>query len=69
MNRDRILGQWHQLKGQAKQKWGKLTNDDLDRIDGRVEELRGVLQERYGLSKDAADKAILDFEKQHSTTS
>lgn len=54
MNEDVFKGNWKQLKGNAKQWWGKLTDDDLDRIEGRQEELIGKLQERYGWSKEEA---------------
>ena len=52
MNWDRIEGNWKAFKGQAKQQWGKLTDDDLDVIEGKREELEGRLQERYGYAKD-----------------
>ena len=61
MNWDRIEGQWKQFKGQAQQQWGKLTDDDLDVIDGRREELAGRIQEVYGVSKDEAEKQIERF--------
>ncbi len=54
MNEDVFKGNWKQIKGNAKQWWGKLTDDDLDRIEGRQEELVGRLQERYGWSKEEA---------------
>jgi uncharacterized protein YjbJ (UPF0337 family) len=53
MNWDRIEGNWKEIQGQAKQQWGKLTNDDLAIINGRREELEGTLQNRYGYAKDA----------------
>jgi len=56
MDNDRIAGNWKQLRGKIKEKWGKLTNDDLDVIDGRVDQLLGRIQERYGLAQDAARK-------------
>lgn len=52
MNWDRIEGSWKEVKGKAKQQWGKLTDDDLDVINGRREELEGVIQNRYGYAKD-----------------
>lgn len=61
MNRNEMEGNWKQLKGRAKEKWGELTDDDLDRIDGRRERLVGVLQERYGKSQDAASKEADEF--------
>lgn len=61
MDRDRIEGNWKQLKGKAKQQWGKLTDDDLTAAAGRREELAGKVQERYGLAKDAAEKQVDDW--------
>ena len=56
MNRDIFEGKWHQLKGSIKQKWGKLTDDDINYISGSSEKLLGKLQERYGWNKDEAKK-------------
>lgn len=61
MNWDRIEGNWKQFKGQVQQQWGKLTDDDLDVIDGKQTELVGRLQERYGLAKDAAQSQVDDW--------
>jgi len=55
MNSDILKGQWTQLKGQVKQQWGKLTNDDLDQIEGSRDILIGKLQERYGRTRDEAE--------------
>ena len=65
MNWDQIAGKWKQLKGQTQQQWGKLTDDDFDRIDGRREELVGVVQERYGIAREAAEEQVADFERTH----
>jgi uncharacterized protein YjbJ (UPF0337 family) len=62
MNWDRIEGNWRQLKGKAIQQWGKLTDDQFDRIAGKREELVGQVQEAYGVSKDEADKQVKDWE-------
>lgn len=61
MNWDRIEGNWKQLRGQAQEKWGKLTNDDLDVIKGKRDQLAGKLQERYGYAKDKAETEIDEF--------
>lgn len=58
MDWDRIEGNWKQFTGKAKQKWGKLTDDDLDVVAGNREELEGRIQERYGKSKDEARREI-----------
>ena len=54
MNDDILAGKWKQVRGNARQWWGKLTDDDLDRMTGKTEELAGKLQERYGWSRDRA---------------
>ncbi len=61
MNWDRIEGNWKQFSGKVRQQWGKLTDDDLDRIGGRRDELAGRIQEAYGVSKDEADRQIEKF--------
>ena len=61
MNGDIIQGKWKQLKGATKVKWGELTDDELDQIDGNKDKLAGNLQEKYGWTKDQADKEIDDY--------
>jgi uncharacterized protein YjbJ (UPF0337 family) len=58
MNTDIVKGKWKQIRGQSKKWWGKLTDDDLDVIDGNRDLLIGRLQERYGYSKDRAAQEI-----------
>ncbi|MFH1806041.1 MAG: CsbD family protein [Pseudomonadota bacterium] len=58
MNWDQIEGKWKQLRGSAKEEWGKLTDDDLDRVEGKREKLIGVVQETYGINREEADKQI-----------
>jgi uncharacterized protein YjbJ (UPF0337 family) len=58
MNIDILQGKWKQLKGKAKQQWGKLTDDDLDRVSGSRDELVGVIQERYGKTREQAEKEV-----------
>jgi len=65
MNWDQIKGKWKQAKGQAQQQWGKLTDDDLDVINGKREELIGKIQERYGIEKDEAERQVSDFETKY----
>lgn len=62
MNWDKIKGNWKQFKGQARTRWGKLTDDELDVIQGNREILVGKLQERYGIAKDQAEQQVRDFE-------
>ena len=66
MNWDRIQGMWKQSTGKIKEKWGKLTDDDLAQIDGRREQLVGKLQERYGWAKDQAERQIDEFAHSYS---
>jgi uncharacterized protein YjbJ (UPF0337 family) len=61
MNWDIIEGNWRQLKGKALEKWGKLTEDDLDRLDGKRERIVGRIQEVYGISKDEAERQVNDW--------
>ncbi len=61
MNSDTLKGQWKQLKGSVKEKWGQLTDDELDVIDGRREQLVGKIQERYGYTRDVAEREVSDF--------
>lgn len=61
MNWDQVEGRWKQVKGQVKEKWGKLTDDDLDVIDGRRQQLVGKLQERYSTAKEEAERQADEF--------
>lgn len=56
MNNDVFQGKWKQIRGQAKVWWGKLTDDDLEKVDGKFDELMGLLQEKYGYTKEQAEK-------------
>ena len=58
MNWDQAKGQWNQIKGSIKTKWGKLTDDDLDVIAGERDRLIGKIQERYGINKEEAERQI-----------
>jgi uncharacterized protein YjbJ (UPF0337 family) len=61
MNWDRIEGDWKQFVGKVKEKWGKLTDDDLAAINGKREQLEGKIQERYGHAKDVVKKDVDDW--------
>ena len=70
MNRQEIKGNWKQLKGRAKEKWGELTDDDLDQIAGRRQILIGRIQERYGKDLSTAEKEVdawLDAQDRRAT--
>ena len=58
MDWNRIEGNWKQFKGQIKEQWGNLTDDDLDKIAGKREQLEGKIQERHGITKDEARKHV-----------
>jgi uncharacterized protein YjbJ (UPF0337 family) len=63
MNWDRVEGNWEQFKGMVKERWGKLTDDDLDRISGRRQQLLGRLQESYGIAQDEAERQLREWER------
>jgi uncharacterized protein YjbJ (UPF0337 family) len=61
MNWDRIAGSWKQFSGKVKEKWGKLTDDDLTAVAGKRDQLAGRLQQRYGYGKDQAEREVDEF--------
>ena len=63
MNWDQLAGKWKQSKGKIAEKWGKLTDDDLQVIAGRSEQFVGRLQERYGITKEEAERQVDEFVK------
>jgi uncharacterized protein YjbJ (UPF0337 family) len=63
LNEDVLKGKWKQIKGEAQKKWGKLTDDDLDQIDGDREKFLGKIQENYGVAKEEAESMLEDFER------
>ena len=62
MNKDILAGKWKEMKGRVKEQWGKLTDDELDQIEGQREELVGRIQERYGIARDEAERQVRDWE-------
>ncbi|MEX1311328.1 MAG: CsbD family protein [Candidatus Sulfomarinibacteraceae bacterium] len=62
MNWDKVEGNWKQLKGEVRKRWGKLTDDDLDVIEGSREKLIGKLQEVYGIARDEAERQIVAWQ-------
>lgn len=66
MNWDRIEGNWKQFKGKAKEQWGKLSDDQLDVIAGKRDQLVGKVQESYGISKDEAEKQVSAFSTRYN---
>ncbi len=62
MNEAQVSGNWKQFKGKLQEQWGKLTNDDLDVIEGKREQLLGRIEERQGVAREEADKQLSDWE-------
>jgi uncharacterized protein YjbJ (UPF0337 family) len=69
MNWDTIEGSWKSAKGKVREQWGKLTDDDLDVIAGKRDQLVGTLQQRYGKTKDEVEQEVAEYEKRHSPDS
>jgi uncharacterized protein YjbJ (UPF0337 family) len=67
MNQDRLRGQWKQVKGKLKEQWGRLTDDDIDVIAGKREQLLGRIQERHGLAREEAERQVRDFEERQDS--
>jgi uncharacterized protein YjbJ (UPF0337 family) len=65
MNQDRLGGSWKQVKGKLKEEWGKLTDDDLDVIAGRRDQLLGRIQQRHGIAKEEAQRQVDSFERRN----
>jgi uncharacterized protein YjbJ (UPF0337 family) len=61
MNEDILKGKWKEIKGEVKQKWGKLTDDDLAQVEGKEEQLLGLLQKKYGYAKEKAEEEYKGF--------
>ena len=61
MNEDILKGKWNEIKGGVKEKWGKLTDDDLTAVEGNQEKLLGLLQQKYGYAKDKAEQEYNAF--------
>lgn len=63
MNRDIFEGNWKQATGKIRQQWGKLTDDDVEQIAGKRDELVGRIQKRYGCAREDAERQVRDFER------
>lgn len=63
MNKDRIKGQWKQLSGRIQAKWGDLTDDDLQVAEGDSHYLAGLVQERYGIAREEAERQVREFDR------
>ncbi|HSQ04873.1 MAG TPA: CsbD family protein [Burkholderiales bacterium] len=62
MNWDQVEGKWTEVKGKMREKWGELSDDDLQTIAGKREKLMGILQRRYGIAKEEAERQLAEFE-------
>ena len=69
MNKEQIIGNWQQFKGEAQRQWGKLTNDQLDVINGDRMKLTGKIQEAYGIAKEEAEEQVRNWEARCTTES
>jgi len=67
MNEDVLKGKWKQFRGDIKKAWGRLTDDELDQIDGERDKLIGRIQERYGYSREEAEREVERFVSTHNT--
>ena len=65
MNEDTVRGRWKQVKGKIKEQWGRLTEDDIDVIAGKRDQLLGRIQQRHGIAKDEAQKQVQEFERRN----
>lgn len=63
MNWDQVQGNWKQFAGKAREKWGKLTDSDFEKIAGKRDQLVGRIQESYGIAKEDAERQVREFEK------
>jgi uncharacterized protein YjbJ (UPF0337 family) len=61
MNWDQIEGKWKEVKGKARTSWGELTDDELDQVGGKKDELIGKIQKRYGLEREEAERQVDDW--------
>ena len=63
MNWDRVEGNWKQFKGKVREKWGDISDDEIDQVAGKRDQLIGRIQERYGIAKDEAEKQVDDWSR------
>ena len=64
MNEQTLKGDWMKVKGKIQEKWGKLTDDDLDVIEGKADQLAGTLTKRYGYAKEEAERQVAEFDRE-----
>jgi uncharacterized protein YjbJ (UPF0337 family) len=66
---DYIEGKWKEMRGRVRERWGKLTDDDLDVIAGKRDQLIGLIQQRYGLARNEIERQVSEFEERNMATS
>lgn len=66
MNWDQVEGGWKKIRGKVREQWGKLTDDDLDVVAGKRDQLIGMIQQKYGQTKDEVEKQVTEWERKHS---
>lgn len=65
MNLDQLKGNWKELKGQIREQWGKLTDDEIDEAEGDREQIVGLVQKKYGKTREEAERAFDDWMSRH----
>lgn len=65
MNQSTLKGKWNEMKGKAREQWGELTNDDIDKVQGQHEQLVGVIQQRYGKARDEVEREVTKWEERN----
>lgn len=63
MNWDQIAGKWTEMKGALRERWGDITDNELEQLRGKRDKLAGLIQQKYGVAKEEAEKQISEFEK------
>lgn len=69
MNKSELKGKWNQFKGSVQERWGELTNDDVDQVEGEFTQLVGRIQERYGIAREQAEEQVNEWMNKHKQTS
>jgi uncharacterized protein YjbJ (UPF0337 family) len=65
MNWDQVKGKWHEVKGSIRARWGELTDDEIEELDGNREKMVGKIQQKYGVAKEEAEKQVDEWTKGH----
>ena len=68
MNSDQLQGKWKEMKGSVKERWGKLTDDDISTVNGQTDQLVGRIQQRYGLAKEDAHRQVDEWIRSHGVS-